>query len=64
MNAITQTRPKAFAILFRDLSVWSVQAYVKAAWQWPAEDVKPLRLALRRKIKKTPQTSDGVPLAT
>jgi type I restriction enzyme S subunit len=42
-------RPKAFIILFKDLHVWSVGSFFSFNWQWPAEHIKPLSAALKRK---------------
>jgi type I restriction enzyme S subunit len=36
--------------MFKDLRVWSVGSFFKLNWQWPAEYIKPLSAALKRKF--------------
>lgn len=43
-------RPRAFAVWFRDLHVWSVGSFFRAAWKWPRECVRPLSAALSRRV--------------
>lgn len=50
MSAGTQTFPKAFAVWFKDLHLWSVGSFMRADWQWPASDVRPLSSVLKRKL--------------
>lgn len=38
--------PRAFAVLFKDLNLWSVGSFFKINWQWPPEYIKPLSTAL------------------
>lgn len=60
-------RPKAFIILFKDLHVWSVGSFFNLNWQWPAEYIKPLSAALRRKVdemKKEEYLSGELKLVT
>jgi type I restriction enzyme, S subunit len=67
MNGATQTFPKAFAVWFKDLRVWSVGAFVQADWQWSPEVIKPLNTALHRKvveIDKAAQPRGAIKLAT
>jgi len=46
---MTRTLPKAFAVWFEDLDLWSVSSFFKIGWHWPEEYIKPLRVALKRK---------------
>ncbi|HEY0376405.1 MAG TPA: restriction endonuclease subunit S [Pyrinomonadaceae bacterium] len=48
MSSLAQTRPRAFAILFKDLRLWSVGSFSIAEWHWPAEYIKPLSSAMKR----------------
>lgn len=42
--------PRAFVVWFRDLHRWNVGSFVRTDWHWPAEAIKPLAFALKRKI--------------
>lgn len=60
-------RPKVFVILFNDLHVWSVGSFFNLKWQWPAEYIKPLSAALKRKfdeVKKADYHSGELNLVT
>jgi type I restriction enzyme S subunit len=46
---MTRTLPKAFAVWFEDLDLWSVSSFFKIGWHWPEEYIRPLRVALKRK---------------
>lgn len=48
MSSKTQTRPRAFAVHFKDLRLWSVGSFTNAKWHWPAEFIKPLSSAMKR----------------
>ncbi len=67
MSAATQARPKAFAVWFKDLQQWSAGGFIRTEWCWPPEIIKPLRLALKRKVKelnKSQQAREEIQLAT
>lgn len=50
MSASTVVSPRAFIIWFHDLNRWSVGSFIETAWRWPAEIIKPLSIALSRKV--------------
>lgn len=51
------TRPRAFAVLFKDLYLWSVSSFFKINWQWPPEYIKPLSVALQQRREEVDQES-------
>jgi type I restriction enzyme S subunit len=67
MSTEARILPKAFAVWFKDLHLWSVNSFVSADWHWPTEDIKPLRMALRRKlveVDKKQRPLEEITLAT
>jgi restriction endonuclease S subunit len=48
MSIQPATKPRAFAVLFKDLRFWSVSSFSTVKWYWPAEYIKPLSSAMRR----------------
>lgn len=58
---------KAFAVLFRDFRRWSVKSFYTIRWQWPASAIKPLSLALERKVsalERSGSTPSDLPLVS
>jgi hypothetical protein len=51
---------KAFAVLFGDFRRWSVKSFYTIRWYWPASIIKPLSLALERKVAGLDR-SGGIP---
>jgi hypothetical protein len=51
---------KAFAVLFGDFRRWSVKSFYTIRWHWPASIIKPLSLALERKVAGLDR-SGGIP---
>lgn len=39
---------RGFAVMFKDLRLWSANSFSKLSWHWPAEYIKPLSEALYR----------------
>ncbi|HVB75069.1 MAG TPA: hypothetical protein VNE38_16085, partial [Ktedonobacteraceae bacterium] len=65
MRAITRTR--AFAVLFKDLNLWSVSSFFKIKWQWPPEYIKPLSVALKQRqeeVSKERRSLEKIQLVT
>lgn len=57
---------RAFAVLIKDLHLWSVGSHFRIDWQWAPVHIKPLSVALRRKqigVDKD-STHDNLPLVT
>ena len=54
--------PRAFAVWWKDLPVWSPASFFRAAWHWPSENIKPLAVALERKSIAVDQMSERLPL--
>src|SRR6266851_136032 len=52
MTVAADTFPKAFAIRFKDLRLWSVGSFVRSGWQWPDEYIQPLSAVLCRRIEE------------
>jgi len=52
MKVAAATFPKAFAIRFKDLRLWSVGSFVRSGWQWPEEYIQPLSAVLCRRIEE------------
>jgi hypothetical protein len=50
MSAIVRLSPRAFAVCWRDVERWSVGSYVETAWHWPTSFIRPLSVALSRKL--------------
>lgn len=47
MTTAATTRPRAFAVWFKDLDRWNPGSFVQSDWRWPKEIIKPLRVALK-----------------
>lgn len=52
MSGSVSTRPRAFAVLFEDLTRWNPGSFVGSALHWSPEHIKPLRSALERKTEE------------
>lgn len=52
------TRPRAFAVWFKDLKRWSVNSFFAIDWQWPAEYIHPLGTAITRKQNSVDRRKD------
>ena len=64
---IIPTTGKAFAVLFEDLTRWSVNSFFTTRWKWPSDLVKPLAAGLERKtvaIEKAKTVLDNVVLVS
>jgi type I restriction enzyme, S subunit len=48
MMPLESNQPRAFAVYFKDLHLWSVKSFLKQSWHWPSEFIKPLSTALNR----------------
>ncbi len=63
---MTQPYPKAFAIWFEDLDLWSPKSYFEIEWKWADETIKPLSAALKRRQevinKKKTTFADAPPI--
>ena len=67
MTLATETSPRAFAIRFKDLRLWSVGSFVRLGWQWPEEYIQPLSAALCRRVEEVDRrqcSSEDLPLIT
>jgi hypothetical protein len=42
MNAVTLTRPRAFAVRWRDTIRWDVAFFQQLKWRWPEEIIRPV----------------------
>lgn len=49
MSAISAAPSRAFAVLWRDLSRWSVNSFHASPWKWPRTEIKKLTFALERR---------------
>lgn len=64
---MTRVHPKAFAIWFEDLDLWSPKSYFEIDWKWPKETIKPLSAALERRqevVNKKKSTFADAPPVT
>ena len=52
-------RPRAFAVLFKDLNLWSVSSFFKINWQWSPEYIKPLSVTLRQRQEEISHERDS-----
>lgn len=50
MSAVAIQRPRAFVARFRDLDRWSVGSFTETDWLWTADVIRPLSMALTRKL--------------
>lgn len=67
MTLAAETSPKAFAVRFRDLRLWSVGSFVRLGWQWPDEYIQPLSAALCRRVEEIDRGQSSIedlPLVT
>jgi type I restriction enzyme, S subunit len=67
MSSQTQTRPRAFAVLFKDLRLWSVGSFTNIKWHWPNEYIKPLSSAMKRvqaEVNRKEHSFDTLQLVT
>jgi hypothetical protein len=67
MTSLETTNPRAFAIWFKDLHVWSVGSFFRLDWRWPTEYIKPLSSALTRKrveVDRSQHSFDSLCLVT
>lgn len=49
MNALASPRSRAFVVWFHELRRWSVGSFIQTDWCWPANTIRPLSTALKRK---------------
>ena len=61
MSAAT---PKAFAVPFSALRLWSVRSFFDVRWDWPEATIRPLGDALDRRHEATPEDAAGLRLLT
>lgn len=52
MTVAAETLPRAFAVRFKDLRLWSVGSFVRVGWRWPEEYIQPLSAALCRRVEE------------
>lgn len=67
MTTAAIARPRAFAVMFKDLVRWNPGSFVQSDWRWPKEFIKPLSVALKaRKLEVNVDQSDfsTMPLIT
>ena len=67
MEALDTIRPRAFAVLFKDLRLWSVRSFFNINWHWPPEYIKSLSIALRRRkepVDRKKHSLESLQLAT
>lgn len=53
-------KPRAIAVWFKDLRVWSPRSVFSLGWHWPDDVVRPLSSAIQRKM--LPIDKEGVPM--
>lgn len=66
-EVVINTRPRAFAVWFKDLDRWNPGSFVQSDWKWPKEFIKPLSVALKaRKLEVSVDRADfsTMPLIT
>lgn len=51
-TSATLESPRAFAVRFKDLHLWSVGSFVRVKWRWPKEYIRPLSTALWRRVEE------------
>lgn len=57
------TRPRAFAVWWKDLERWDVSYFRRASWEWPAEYIQPLGSALiRKKVEVSTDDVTSIPI--
>ena len=56
----TEAPPRAFAVRFDQLQVWSVSSFTQIKWQWPEEYIRPLSAALHRRVEEVNRQGDDL----
>ena len=51
-TSATLESPRAFAVRFKDLHLWSVGSFVRVQWRWPKEHIRPLSTAFCRRVEE------------
>jgi type I restriction enzyme S subunit len=60
MSLATEAPPRAFAVWFKDLRLWSVGSFARLQWQWPKEYVRPLSEALCRRVEEVDRKQHAI----